>query len=123
MRPIRPSQTDPKTNLTPGGRQVCGGQELRSPPQAYTPTLNLALAPQTEHRIQRELDRGIYREPAEIIAPALDLLDEDQSWPDDEKSELDQRLDRSMAQIERGEGIPGDKLRELLAQRLTLRAG
>ena len=36
----------------------------------------ITLDPATEQRTQRELDRGHYGSPAEVIAQALDLLEE-----------------------------------------------
>ena len=38
----------------------------------------ITLDPATEQRIQRELDRGHYASPAEVIAQALDLLEAEQ---------------------------------------------
>jgi antitoxin ParD1/3/4 len=70
----------------------------------------ITLDPATEQRIQRELDRGHYASPAEVIAQALDLLEAEQQWLEISKSALNQRLGQSMAQIDRGEGIPGDHL-------------
>jgi antitoxin ParD1/3/4 len=77
----------------------------------------ITLDPATEQRIQRELDRGHYASPAEVIAQALDLLEAEQEWLQIGKSALNERLEESMAQIDRGEGIPGDQLLETLAQR------
>ena len=42
--------------------------------------MNLALDPATEERIQRELERGHYSEPAEVIAHALNLLQAEEEW-------------------------------------------
>jgi len=77
----------------------------------------ITLDPATEQRIQRELERGHYNSPAEVIAQALDLLEAEQEWLQIGKSALNQRLEQSMAQIDRGEGIPGDQLLHVLAER------
>jgi len=77
----------------------------------------ITLDPATEQRIQRELDRGHYSSPSEVIAQALDLLEAEQEWLEISKSALNQRLEQSMAQIDRGEGIPGDQLLQVLAER------
>jgi antitoxin ParD1/3/4 len=77
----------------------------------------ITLDPATEQRIQRELDRGRYTSPAEVIAQALDLLEAEHDWLDMSKTTLDVRLEESMAQIDRGEGIPGDQILQVLAQR------
>ena len=75
------------------------------------------LDPATEQRIQREIDRGHYGSAAEVIAQALDLLEAEQEWLEMSKSALNQRLEQSMAQIDRGEGIPGDQLLQVLSER------
>ena len=77
----------------------------------------IALDPATEERIQREFARGHYGSPAEVIAQALDLLQAEEEWLERSKSALNARLQESMAQIDRGEGIPGDRLLEVLAER------
>ena len=77
----------------------------------------ITLDPATEQRIQRELDRGHYGSPAEVIGQALDLLEAEQEWLEISKSALNTRLEQSMAQIDRGEGIPGEQLLKVLAER------
>ncbi len=79
--------------------------------------MEITLDPGTEERIQHELARGHYGSPAEVIAQALDLLQAEEEWLERSKSALNVRLQESMAQIDRGEGIPGDRLLEVLAQR------
>ena len=79
--------------------------------------MSLALDPATEQRIQRALAQGPYRDPAELINHALNLLEAEEEWLLHNKEALDQRLKESIAQIERGEGIPGDKLLEHLAEK------
>ncbi len=85
--------------------------------------MTLTLDAQLEQRIQSKIEAGSYHEPSDVISRALDLLDEDESWSEEEKIALDQRLTESAAQIQRGEGIPGDKLPEILAQLRTARRG
>jgi Arc/MetJ-type ribon-helix-helix transcriptional regulator len=77
----------------------------------------ITLDPATEQRIQCELNRGHYGSPAEVIAQALDLLEAEQEWLQLSKSTLNRRLEESMAQIDLGEGIPGDQLLQVLAER------
>ena len=83
----------------------------------------LALDPATEQRIQRELARGPYREPAELINRALDLLEAQQDWLLQNRDPINRHIDQGMAEIGRGEGIPGDQVKERLAQRRIARAG
>jgi Arc/MetJ-type ribon-helix-helix transcriptional regulator len=83
--------------------------------------MNLALDAATEQRIQLELDRGHYSEPSDVIAHALNLLHAEQEWLETNKVALNARLEESVAQIERGEGIPGDRILEVLAERRNSR--
>ena len=71
----------------------------------------------TEHRVRQELERGVFSSPDEVISQALDLLEAERDWFDGDRIALDARLKESIAQIERGEGIPGDRLLETLAER------
>jgi Arc/MetJ-type ribon-helix-helix transcriptional regulator len=42
--------------------------------------MTLTLDAATEQRIQRVIERGHYKTPAEVIARALDLLDAKEEW-------------------------------------------
>jgi Arc/MetJ-type ribon-helix-helix transcriptional regulator len=79
--------------------------------------MKFALDEATEQRIRRELERGHYREPAEVIARALELLEAEEEWLTSRRLALQARLEQSMGQIDRGEGIPGDRVLEVLAER------
>jgi antitoxin ParD1/3/4 len=83
--------------------------------------MDLALDAATEQRIQRALERGHYSEPAEVIAHALNLLQAEEEWLETKKAALQRRLEESMAQIDRGEGIPGDRILDVLAERRKAR--
>jgi len=83
--------------------------------------MSLALDPQTEQRIQRKLELCGYTEPAQLINRALDLLDSEEAWSDEEKANFDKRLDVSMAQAERGEVYTAEEAARLLDQRLAAR--
>ncbi len=76
--------------------------------------MTLTLDPQLGQRIQHEMELGNHRTPADFIAHALDLLEED-------RRELDHHLEESMAQIQRGEGITGERAREILSERRAAR--
>jgi Arc/MetJ-type ribon-helix-helix transcriptional regulator len=79
--------------------------------------MNLALDAASEALIQRELDRGHFTSPAEVVARALELLNSQEDWFDRNRDAIAERLESSFAQIDRGEGISGDDARELLARR------
>ena len=78
-----------------------------------------------EQRIQRQIERGAFREPAELLAYALDLVEAEaapEDWLLRNKEAINADLDRTFAQAERGEGYSGEESRALLAQRRASRA-
>jgi hypothetical protein len=78
----------------------------------------------TEQRIQRQLDRGTFREPADLLAHALDLV-EAQNVMDDwllrNKEAIQADLDESFAEEARGESYSPDEARAMLAERRAAR--
>ena len=80
----------------------------------------LHLDPATEQRIQRELAAGRYAEPSELIAHALDLVEAEQAaedWLLRNREAINQHLDLSFDQSERGHSSSPEEARTLLAQR------
>jgi Arc/MetJ-type ribon-helix-helix transcriptional regulator len=95
---------------------------LLSPSQRYTSTMSLTLDSATEDRIQRELARGSYREPAEVISRALDLLEANREELDNRRIALLVRIEESFAQADRGETYSSEEARAELAARRAVRA-
>jgi len=78
-------------------------------------TLDAAL----EQRIQRQLDRGAFREPAELLAHALDLIAAEtgeEGGLQRNREAIHTDLDRTFGQASRGEGHSPEESRALLAQ-------
>ena len=69
-----------------------------------------------EQRIQRQIDRGAFREPAELLAHALDLV-EAEAELDAHRTAWIARLEESCAQADRGEGCTEEELRARMAGR------
>ena len=86
--------------------------------------MNLTLDATSEKRIQRELERGHYSEPSEVIAHrALALMEDQEDWLLRDKDAINQRLDESHAQIQRGEGISEPEVCAILAADRSRRVG
>ena len=83
--------------------------------------MSLVLDPATEDRIQRQLVRGPYAEPAEVINRALDLLEAD-DWLLQNREAISADLEESSAQAARGEGYSPDEAVAFLAARRAARA-
>jgi len=83
--------------------------------------MTLTLDSATQQRIQEELARGRYREPAEVIAHALDLLEAERIEMEERRLGLVRRLEQSFAQSERGETYSPEEARAVLAERRAAR--
>ena len=78
-----------------------------------------------EQRIQRQLNRGAFREPAELLAHALDLVEAEavqEDWLLRNKEAINAGLDRTFAQAARDEGYSPEESRVLLAQHRASRS-
>ena len=83
--------------------------------------MSLVLDPATEDRIQRQLERGSYTAPAELINRALDLLAADDCLLQN-RDAINADLEESSAQAARGEGYSPEEAMSLLAARRAARA-
>ena len=85
----------------------------------------ITLDPATEQRIQRQLDRGAFREPGELLAHALDLVEAEgaeEEWLVRNKEAINASLNQSMAESARGEGYSLEEVDAMMAQRHSSRA-
>ena len=83
----------------------------------------ITLDPTTERRIQKQLSRGAFAEPTELLAHALDLIEAEEDWLLRNKTVIAAHLEESFAQSERGETYSAEEARALLADRRAARAG
>lgn len=81
----------------------------------------ITLDPALEQRIQRQLDRGAFREPTELLAHALDLVEAEGDWLYQNREAIDASLDETIASAERGEGYSPEESLALLAQNRAAR--
>ena len=73
--------------------------------------------PASEALIQKRLASGAYASPEEVVRRALEALDAEETWSDEERQVLNAKIARSLAQLDRGEGIPGEEARARLQKR------
>jgi len=83
--------------------------------------MSLALDPATEQRIQRQLERGTYSAPTEVVNRALDLLEAEEQDLATRRAELAARLQHGFDQATRGELYSPDEARAVLAERRAAR--
>jgi antitoxin ParD1/3/4 len=70
--------------------------------------------PEIEALIQQRLHSGAFESVEDVLFDALELQGEREAWLQENKEAIRTKIDSGLAQLDRGEGIPGEKLRKRL---------
>ena len=70
--------------------------------------------PEIEALIQQRLHSGAFESVEDVLFDALEIQAEREAWLQENKEAINAKIERGLAQLGRGEGIPGEKLRERL---------
>jgi antitoxin ParD1/3/4 len=71
--------------------------------------------PEIEALIQQRLHSGAFETVEDVLFDALEMQSEREVWLQENKDAINAKIERGLAQLDRGEGIAGDELRERLA--------
>jgi antitoxin ParD1/3/4 len=71
--------------------------------------------PEIEALIQQRLHSGAFENVEDVLLDALEIQREREAWLLENKAAIEAKIEHSLAQLDRGEGIPGDQLRSRLA--------
>ncbi len=71
--------------------------------------------PEIEALIRQRLHSGVFDSVEDVIFDALEMQSEREVWLQENKEAINAKIERGLAQLDRGEGIPGDQLRARLA--------
>ena len=72
--------------------------------------MTIHLKPEQEDRIAEAVRSGAYQSPDDVIERALEVLHERDEWLLANRHAVDAKIRRGMEELERGEGIPHDRL-------------
>ena len=72
--------------------------------------MTIQLKPEQELRIAEAVRSGAYQSPDDVIERALEVLHERDEWLLANRQAVDAKIRRGMEELDRGEGIPEDKL-------------
>jgi Arc/MetJ-type ribon-helix-helix transcriptional regulator len=72
--------------------------------------MTIQLKPEQEHRIAEAVRSGAYQSPDDVIERALEVLHERDEWLMANRQAVDAKIRRGIEELDRGEGIPEDKL-------------
>jgi antitoxin ParD1/3/4 len=67
--------------------------------------------PEIEALIQRRLHSGAFESVEDVLFDALEIQSEREVWLLENKDAIHAKIERGLAQFDRGEGVPGDQLR------------
>lgn len=70
--------------------------------------------PEIEAMIQQRLHSGAFGSVEDVLFDALEVQKERETWLQENKDAIEQKIERGLAQLDKGEGIPGDRLRTRL---------
>ncbi|HYM77821.1 MAG TPA: type II toxin-antitoxin system ParD family antitoxin [Candidatus Dormibacteraeota bacterium] len=70
--------------------------------------------PEIEALIQQRLHSGAFESVEDVLFDALEIQGEREAWLQENKEAINTKIERGLAQLDRGEGIKGENLRERL---------
>ena len=71
--------------------------------------MNVSLTPELEKLVTRKVESGLYQSASEVIREGLRLLDDHDRLRELHLSEVRNKIQTGLDQLDRGEGIPGDQ--------------
>ena len=85
--------------------------------------MTINLEPEDEELIQKRLQTGVFGSPREVIHRALESLDAEESWLQENREAINEKIERGLAQFEHGEGLtPEESLAQLETKKAVWRA-
>lgn len=79
--------------------------------------MTIQLRPEIEQLIQKQIERGAYHSVEEFVERAIQLLHDEEHLLQEHKEAIHEAIGDGLAQLDRGEGIPGDVSRKRLQEK------
>ena len=79
--------------------------------------MTIDLKPELEAFIQRRLESGAFQDAEDVLLQALESQDAEEAWLELHKREIGEKMDRAIAQIDRGEGMTPEQSRAWLEEK------
>ena len=77
----------------------------------------IQLSPELEQLIQQDIQRGGYQSVEQFVERAIQLLHDEEHLLQEHKDAIHTAIGQGLAQLDRGECIPGDVLRARLQEK------
>ena len=82
--------------------------------------MHIDLTPEDEKLIEKRLQSGVFASAEEVIHRALESLDAEEDWIQENRATISAKIERGLAQFERGEGLTAAELQARLEARKTV---
>jgi antitoxin ParD1/3/4 len=79
--------------------------------------MTIQLRPELEQLIQKDIERGGYRSVEQFVERAIQLLHDEERLLQQNKDAIHEAIGEGLAQLDRGEGVPGDTSRTRLQEK------
>ena len=83
--------------------------------------MNVHLTPELEQLVQTKVQSGRYNSASEVVREALRLMEQKDELRTIQLQEFRKRMDKGLAQAERGEGVDGEVFMQGLLEDLNAR--
>lgn len=79
--------------------------------------MTIQLTPEDEELIKKRLESGAFRSVGEVIHDALAAQDAEAGWLAENHEAINDKIANGIAQLDRGEAVPGEAARARLERR------
>jgi Arc/MetJ-type ribon-helix-helix transcriptional regulator len=79
--------------------------------------MKIELKPEDAQLVQKRLQSGFFHSVDEVIHDALTSQDAEEDWLQANRSTIETKISRGLAQLDSGEGVPGNLARARLQER------
>ena len=79
--------------------------------------MTIQLRPELEELVKQDVQRGSYQSIDEYVERALQMLHEEEDLLAHDKGAISEQIATGLAQLDRGEGVPGDVARARMQDR------
>ena len=80
-------------------------------------SVTIHINPDDEQLIRKRVQSGAFSSVEEVIHRALESQDAEETWLQDNRTAIDEKIERALGQFERGEGLTPEESLALLESR------
>ena len=79
--------------------------------------MTITLRPEHQEAVEKAIQSGAYQTPDDVISRALEILRDEEERLQEQKGQVSEKIERALAQFERGEFFPAEESRADMEKR------